>query len=88
MLFEHELFPVEAGTEVVHHVTFSGLQSSTWPAFISQINKELPITLSKLKATADKTRVIYKAPSTASIESVFTTINTGFFIAHSNIVHH
>lgn len=56
MVFEHELFPTDSGTEVIHRVTFSGLLSPLLGKLIgAQVNKGLPATLAKLKATAEGT---------------------------------
>ena len=54
MVFEHELTPCEAGTEVVHRVTFSGLLSMVLgPMLCRQLNAGLPITLGNLKQLAE-----------------------------------
>ena len=54
MLFEHELRPALAATEVVHRVTFSGLLSLVLGAMLSkQLNSGLPVTLGRLKALAE-----------------------------------
>ena len=56
MVFEHELNPEQAGTEVVHRVTFSGLLSLVLgPMLSKQLNVGLPITLGKLKLLAQST---------------------------------
>ncbi len=53
MVFEHELNPTAAGTEVVHRVSFSGLLSFVLgPLLIKQLNQGLPVTLNKLKQLA------------------------------------
>jgi uncharacterized protein YndB with AHSA1/START domain len=52
MVFEHELLPTDSGTEVIHRVTFSGLLSPLLGRLVgAQLNKGLPITLAKLKAS-------------------------------------
>lgn len=57
MVFEHELLPVNGITKVVHRVTFSGALAFLLGRIIgSQLNKGLPITLAKLKATAETGR--------------------------------
>lgn len=54
MLFEHELRPAAAATEVVHRVIFSGLLSLVLgPMLSKQLNSGLPVTLGKLKALAE-----------------------------------
>ena len=54
MVFEHELRPLQAGTEIVHRVTFSGLLSVLFgPMLVKQLNAGLPVTLSKLKQLAE-----------------------------------
>jgi Polyketide cyclase / dehydrase and lipid transport len=54
MLFEHELLPLPEATEVVHRVTFSGLLSVVLgPMLTKQLNKGLPVTLSRHKALAE-----------------------------------
>lgn len=55
MLFEHELTPSQAGTEVVHRVTFSGLLSVVLgPVLSGQLNTGLPVTLGRLKQLAER----------------------------------
>ena len=54
MVFEHELLPVDKTTQVIHRVTFSGALAFLLGQIIgSQLNKGLPVTLAKLKATAE-----------------------------------
>jgi hypothetical protein len=54
MVFEHELLPANGATEVVHRVSFSGALAFLLGRFIgAQLNKGLPVTLSKLKAAAE-----------------------------------
>lgn len=54
MVFEHELLPVPAGTEVVHRVVFSGLLSLLLGPMLSrQLNVGLPVTLARLKQLAE-----------------------------------
>ena len=56
MVFEHELLPADGATNVVHRVTFSGPLAFFLGRIIgSQLNKGLPVTLAKLKATAEAT---------------------------------
>jgi len=56
MVFEHELLPSNKATTVIHRVTFSGVLALLLGRIIgSQLNKGLPITLAKLKATAEAT---------------------------------
>lgn len=55
MRFEHELTPSQAGTEVVHRVTFSGLLSVILGPMLSrQLNTGLPVTLGRLKQLAER----------------------------------
>jgi uncharacterized protein YndB with AHSA1/START domain len=55
MLFEHELTPLAGATEVIHRVSFSGLLSYLLgPMLCKQLNAGLPITLSRLKALAER----------------------------------
>ena len=57
MVFEHELLPVNKATQVIHRVTFSGALAFLLGRVIgSQLNKGLPVTLAKLKATAEATK--------------------------------
>lgn len=57
MQFEHELVPMEGATEVIHRVTFSGFLSfALGPLLSKQLNSGLPVTLSKLKALAERVR--------------------------------
>jgi hypothetical protein len=54
MLFEHELRPLPAGTEVVHRASFSGVLAFLLGKLIgTQLNTGLPITLSRLKRLAE-----------------------------------
>jgi Polyketide cyclase / dehydrase and lipid transport len=54
MQFDHELIPKEAGTEVVHRATFSGVLSFILaPMLTRQINAGLPVTLARLKNLAE-----------------------------------
>lgn len=54
MVFEHELKPNPAGTEVIHRVTFSGLLSMVLGPMLSrQLNAGLPVTLGNLKRLAE-----------------------------------
>ncbi|OOG37207.1 SRPBCC family protein [Polaromonas sp. A23] len=54
MVFEHELLPMEEATKVIHRVTFSGALAFLLGRVIgSQLNKGLPVTLAKLKASAE-----------------------------------
>jgi hypothetical protein len=54
MIFEHELKPTQAGTEVIYRVTLSGLLSVLLgPMLTKQLNSGLPVTLSNLKARAE-----------------------------------
>jgi Polyketide cyclase / dehydrase and lipid transport len=54
MVFEHELMPGPAGTEVIHRVTFSGFLSLVLgPMLRKQLNAGLPATLAKLKMLAE-----------------------------------
>ena len=56
MVFEHELLPAQGVTKVIHRVTFSGALSFLLGRVIgSQLNKGLPVTLARLKATAEAT---------------------------------
>jgi hypothetical protein len=56
MVFEHELLPAQGITKVIHRVTFSGALSFLLGRIIgSQLNRGLPVTLAKLKATAEAT---------------------------------
>jgi hypothetical protein len=55
MVFEHELTPTANGTDVVHRVTFSGFLSFLLGRMLSrQLNTGLPVTLTRLKALAEK----------------------------------
>ena len=59
MVFEHELKPSQAGTEVVHRVSFSGLLSMViGPMLSRQLNAGLPVTLSRLKQLAEKSSAV------------------------------
>jgi hypothetical protein len=54
MVFEHELLPRDAATEVVHRVTFSGLLSAVIGRVLSrQLDEGLPRTLANLKQLAE-----------------------------------
>lgn len=54
MVFEHDLLPAQGATKVIHRVTFSGALSFLLGRVIgSQLNKGLPVTLARLKATAE-----------------------------------
>jgi ubiquinone/menaquinone biosynthesis C-methylase UbiE len=54
MVFEHELLPTQAGTEVIHRVTLSGLLALViGPMLRKQLNKGLPVTLANLKRLAE-----------------------------------
>ena len=54
MVFEHELRPVGAATEVVHRVTFSGLLTALLGRVLArQLNSGLPQTLANLKRLAE-----------------------------------
>ena len=56
MVFEHELLPANGATEVTHRVSFSGALAFLLGRVIgAQLNKGLPVTLAKLKATAEAT---------------------------------
>ncbi len=58
MLFEHELHPMAAGTEVVHRVAFSGALSFVLgPIVGNPLRTGLPITLASLKRLAESGRV-------------------------------
>ncbi len=58
MLFEHELHPTAAGTEVVHRVTFSGALSFVLgPIVGNPLRSGLPVTLASLKRLAESGRV-------------------------------
>jgi uncharacterized protein YndB with AHSA1/START domain len=53
MVFEHELQPTAAGTEVVHRVTFSGALAFLLCRVLGrQLNQGLPVTLARLKEMA------------------------------------
>ncbi len=55
MDFDHELTPTDAGTKVVHRVTFSGLLKPLLIMLLGpKIDKGLPVTLQNLKALAEK----------------------------------
>ena len=55
MVFEHELRPVPAGTEVTHRVTFSGLLSPVLGRLLaSQLRIGLPRTLQSLSKHAQQ----------------------------------
>jgi hypothetical protein len=57
MVFEHELRPVGNATKVIHRVTFSGALAFLLGRVIgTQLKKGLPVTLAKLKATAEATK--------------------------------
>jgi Polyketide cyclase / dehydrase and lipid transport len=57
MVFEHELVPVNQATQVTHRVSFSGALAFLLGRMIgAQLNKGLPVTLAKLKATAEATK--------------------------------
>lgn len=54
MLFEHELIPRGAHTEVIHRVTLAGLLSSVFgPILSKQLNAGLPVTLANLRQMAE-----------------------------------
>lgn len=54
MVFEHELLPEHGSTKVIHRVTFSGALAFLLGRVIgSQLNKGLPVTLARLKASAE-----------------------------------
>lgn len=54
MRFEHDLQAGQAGTLVIHRVTFSGLLKVVIGSMLkTQLDTGLPITLSKLKALAE-----------------------------------
>ena len=54
MVFEHQLLPGHAGTEVIHRVAFSGLLSLViGPMLSRQLNATLPVTLDMLKQLAE-----------------------------------
>lgn len=56
MVFEHELQPQDKATLVVHRVTFSGGLAFLLGRVVgSQLNKGLPLTLARLKATVEST---------------------------------
>jgi hypothetical protein len=55
MQFEHELVAHAGTTEIIHRVTLSGpLSLIIGPMLVRQLNAGLPITLSKLKALAER----------------------------------
>ena len=52
---DHELTPTDAGTQVVHRVTFSGLLKPLLIMLLgAKIDKGLPVTLQNLKALAEQ----------------------------------
>lgn len=54
MLFEHELIPRGAHTEVIHRVTMAGLLSTVFgPVLTKQLNAGLPVTLANLQRLAE-----------------------------------
>ena len=54
MVFEHVLNPVQAGTEVIHRVSLSGLLSFLLGSMLSkQLHVGLPLTLARLKQQAE-----------------------------------
>ena len=54
MRFEHELTPLEGGTQALHRVSFSGpLRFIFGPLVGAQVRKGLPITMRRLKAHAE-----------------------------------
>ncbi|MBH2010696.1 MAG: SRPBCC family protein [Xanthomonadaceae bacterium] len=54
MVFEHELLQSGTATQVIHRVGFSGLLTPLLGRWVgAQVNKGLPITLSRLKALAE-----------------------------------
>lgn len=54
MVFEHELYPSGATTEVVHRITFSGALSFVLGRLLAKrVNAGLPATLSNLKRMAE-----------------------------------
>lgn len=56
MVFEHELLPSGDVTRVVHRVSFSGALTFLLGRMIgAQVDKGLPVTLSRLKALAEAT---------------------------------
>lgn len=57
MVFEHELVPAKGATRVTHRVIFSGALAFLLGRIVAaQLNKGLPITLAKLKASAEAVR--------------------------------
>lgn len=54
MLFEHGLQQRGTATQVIHRVSFSGLLTPLLGRWVgAQVNKGLPITLSRFKALAE-----------------------------------
>ncbi len=54
MVFEHELNPGPAGTEIVHRVTLYGLLSAfLGPMLLRRLDSGLPVTLGRLKNLAE-----------------------------------
>ncbi len=54
MLFEHELVPGNAMTEVIHRVTLSGpLRLLIGRKLVKQLKSGLPVTLGRLKVLAE-----------------------------------
>ncbi len=54
MVFEHELNPGPAGTEIVHRVTLYGLLSVfLGPMLLRRLDSGLPVTLGRLKNLAE-----------------------------------
>ncbi len=55
MHFEHTVAPVDGGSEVVHHVRFSGALTFLFgPGVVKQLQNGLPRTMLSLKAYAEK----------------------------------
>jgi hypothetical protein len=54
MDFDHELLPVEGGTQVIHRVKFAGFLKPLLTRMLApQINKGLPVTLERLKIKSE-----------------------------------
>ena len=54
MVFEHELLPMDGGTEITHRVHFHGLLSILLgPMLIRQLRTGLPVTLERLRQRAE-----------------------------------
>lgn len=58
MIFEHELSQKSGATEIIHRITLSGFLSFILGPMLSrQMNRGLPVTLSRLKALAESRSV-------------------------------